>query len=166
MADEEIWRSANAPEDLPTLDDIVKSCADAGFNRNGVCIEVLGKPRFWAKYGVYVTRGEGRTQAYVAGIVNADPVRVVRVPEVYLIFSRDSCGYIVMEFVEGTTFAKRKSGTGQYERDEMRAVADAVCRLVEIKMPADTAPGPISGGRTGHDFFFEGLSIPFGLYKK
>jgi len=116
MAGEEVWRSANAPADLPTLDDIVKLCARAGFNRNGVCIEVLGKPRFWAKYGSSVIRGEGRTQAHVAGIVNTDPVRVVRVPEVYLIFSREKSRYIVMEFVEGTTFAKRKSDTGQYEK--------------------------------------------------
>jgi len=79
------------PADLPTLDHIVKSCADAGSNRNGVCIEVLGKPRFWAKYGGSITRGEGRTQAHVTGIAN-DPERVVRVPEVYLIFSREECG--------------------------------------------------------------------------
>ena len=155
MADEEIWRSANAPADLPTLDDIVKSCADAGFNRNGVCIEVLGKPRFWAKYGGSVIRGEGLTQAHVAGIVNADPVRVVRVPEVYLIFSREECGYIVMELVEGTTFAKR---TGKYGKDDIKAVAAAVRRLTDIKMPAGTAPGPIGGGRIGHDFFVDFLS--------
>jgi len=97
MAD--VWRSVNAPGDLPTLDDIVKSCTDAGFNRNGVCIEVLGKPRFWAKYGIYVTGGEGRTQARVAGIANANPARVVCVPEVYLIFSREKWVYLVMEFV-------------------------------------------------------------------
>lgn len=157
MADEDVWLSANAPADLPTLHDIVKSCADAGFNRNGVCIEVAGKPRFWAKYGS-VTRGEGLTQAHVAGIVNADPVRVVRVPEVYLIFSREECRYMVMEYVEGTTFAKRKSSTGKYEKADIEAVANAVRRLTDIKMPPGTAPGPIGSGCIGHDFFVECLS--------
>lgn len=158
MADEDVWRSANAPTDLPALDDIVKSCADNGFNRNGVCIEVFGKPRFWAKYGGSVTRGEGLTQAHVAGIVNAEPAHVVRVPEVYLVFSREKCSYIVMEFVSGTTFAKRKSTTGKYEQDDINAVAAAVRRLVDINMPPGTAPGPIGGGRIGHDFFVDFLS--------
>ncbi len=114
MADEQVWRSVKAPKDLPTLDDIVKSCASTGFNRNGVSIKVAGKPRFWVKYGLSVSRGEGLTRAHVAGIVNADPVRVVRVPEVYLVFSRKRWGYIVMEVVEGKTFAQRKLETGQY----------------------------------------------------
>jgi hypothetical protein len=121
MTDEQVWHSVKAPKDLPTLGDIVKSCASAGFNRNGVGIKVAGKPRFWVKYGLSVTRGEGLTQTHVARIVNTDPVRVVRVPEVYLVFSRKRWGYIVMEDVEVKTFAQRKLETGQYGEDHMEA---------------------------------------------
>ncbi|KAI9512712.1 hypothetical protein F5148DRAFT_973101, partial [Russula earlei] len=107
-----------------------------------------GKPRFWVKHGRSVTRGEGLTQAHVAKIVNADHVRVVRVPEVYLIFSRGTWAYIVMELAGGMTFAKRKLDKGNYGEDNMKA----------IKMPVDTSPGYIGGGRIGHDFFVECLS--------
>jgi len=40
----------------------------------------------------------------------------------------------------------------------VKAVVAAVWRLTDIKMPADTAPGPIGGGRIGHDFFVDFLS--------
>jgi hypothetical protein len=123
-----------------------------------VSIKVAGKPRFWVKYGLSVTRGEGLTQAHVAGIVNADPVRVIHVPEVYLVFLRKRWGYIVMEDVEGKTFAQRKLETGQYGEDHMEAVVAAVQRLTDIQRPADTALSPIGGGRIGHDFFDDDLS--------
>ena len=57
-------------------------------------------------------RGEGRTQAHVAGVVNANPASVVRIPNVYLGFSRGDRGYIVMDFVQGTTIAQRRSPKG------------------------------------------------------
>jgi hypothetical protein len=111
MADDQVWHSANILADFPTHDDIFNSCATAGYNRNSVCIRVAGKPRFWVKYGKdSVIRGKGRTQAHVAGIVNANPASVVYVPEVHLGFSRGKRGYIVMDFVQGTTLAERKSG--------------------------------------------------------
>ncbi|KAH7887172.1 hypothetical protein F5I97DRAFT_1806848, partial [Phlebopus sp. FC_14] len=124
----------------------------------GVPINVAGKPRFWTKYGSSVTKGEGLTQAHVAKIVNADLESIVCVPEVYVIFSWGRCRFIVMQFVEGTTFAGRKLPKGMYKRDEMQAVANAVRRLVDIKMPAGTAPGPIGGGHIGHDFFLDSMS--------
>lgn len=157
MADETVWRSCNAPEDLPAVEDIIESCARAGSNRNGVCTHVSGKPRFWAKYGLSVTRGEGLTQAHVAGIVNNDPVPCVHVPDVYLIFSFGSRVYILVDFAEGMTIKERKKKTGRYGKVEMEAVT-AVLRLTQIKMPADTAPGHIGGGCIGHNFFVDWLS--------
>jgi hypothetical protein len=131
----------------------------AGFNRNGVCIRVAGKPRFWVKYGdASLIRGEGRTQAHVAGIVNANPASVIRVPEVHLGFSRGYHAYIVMDFVRGTTLAERKSPAGNYYKNDIKAVAAAVQQLTDIKMPTGTAPGPVGGGLIGHDFFVECLS--------
>ena len=159
MANDKVWHSANLPADFPTHDDIVNSCAKAGFNRKGVCIRVAGKPRFWVKYGMSSDiRGEGRTQAHVAAIVNANPASVFRVPEVYLGFSRGITGYIVMDFVTGTTLAQRKSPKGNYHKDDINAAAAAVKQLTDIKMPAGTAPGPVGGGRIGHNFFDECLS--------
>jgi hypothetical protein len=159
MADDRVWHSANVPADFPTHDSIVNSCAKPGFNRNGVCILVAGKPRFWVKYGnASVIRAEGRTQAHVAGIVNADPASVVRVPDVHFGFSRGKHGYIIMDFVQGTTLAQRKSPGGNYYKKDIKAVAAAFQQLTDIKMPAGTAPGPVGGGRIGHDFFVDCLS--------
>ena len=159
MADDQVWHLGNIPADFPTHDNIFNSCTRAGINRNGVCIRVAGKPRFWVKYGMdSVIRCEGRTQAHVAGIVNANPASVVCVPEVYLGFSRGRRGYIVMDFVQGTTFAERKSPRGYYYKNDIKAVAAAVQQLTDIKMPAGTAPGPVGGGCIGHDFFVECLS--------
>jgi hypothetical protein len=154
-----VWLSANVPARFPTHDEIVQSCDRAGFNRNGVCIRVAGKPRYWVKYGRnYLIRGEGRTQAHVAGIVNANPASAVRIPNVYLGFSRVNRGYIVMDFVPGATLAQRKSPTGSYNKNDIKAVVAAVQQLINIKMPAGTAPGPVGGGLIGHDFFVESLS--------
>lgn len=159
MAEDKVWHSANVAEDLPTHDDIVNWCAKAGSNRNGVCIRAAGKPRFWVKYGKdFVIRSEGRTQAYVAEIVNANPASIFRVPKVHLGFSRRKRGYIVMDFVQGTTFAQRKSPKGNYYKDDIEAVAAAFRQLTNIKMPAGTAPGPVGGGLIGHDFFVDCLS--------
>jgi hypothetical protein len=88
----------------------------------------------------------------VAGIVNADPASV---PEVHLGFSR---GYIVIDFVRGRALAECKSPRGNCYKDDIKAVAAAVQQLTAIKMPADTAPGPVGGGHIGHDFFVECLS--------
>ena len=123
-----IWRSTNAPKDLPTFDSIIKACGFAGFSRNGVSLLVAGQPRFWVKYSVYDIKGEGLTQAHVAEIVNADPEPVVRVPGVYLIFSHAGVTYIVMQLVEGMTMAQSlsKSKNGGYKRKHMKAVAAAV----------------------------------------
>ena len=154
MGDDQVWYSENIPADIPTHDNIVASCARAGFSRNGVYI----KPRFWVKYGNRsVIPGEGRTQAHVARIVNDNAESVVRVPEVYLGFSRGRRGYIVMDFVGGTTLAQRKRNR-RYEKKDIEVVAAAVQQLTKITMPAGTAPGPVGGGLIGHDFFVECLS--------
>ena len=156
MAGDQVWHSADVPADFPTRDEIVSLCSH---NRNGACVRVAGKRRYWVKHGRhFVIQGEGRTQAHVAGIVNADPASVVRVPAVHLGFSRGRRGYIVMDFVQGTTLAKRKSPEGKYYEKDIKAVATGFKQLTDIKMPAGTAPGPVGGGFIGHDFFVECLS--------
>jgi hypothetical protein len=154
MADDQVWHPANVPADFPTHDCIVNSCVKAGFSRNGVCIRVAGKPRFWVKYGNNsVIRGEGLRRLTWLGS---------RTPTLRASFaspiSRGSRGYIVMDFVQGTTLAQRKSPKGNYYKNDIKAVAAAVQQLTDIKMPAGTAPGPVGGGRIGHDLFVECLS--------
>ncbi|KAH8824856.1 hypothetical protein DL96DRAFT_1611057 [Flagelloscypha sp. PMI_526] len=145
-----------APNDLPTFDNIVQSCAAAGFDRNGICIQVAGEPRFWVKYGVSLTLGEGLTQAHVANIVNADSEKIVCIPQAYLIFSCGRIRYIVMQFVEGKTVGERKfTNMDKYREEDVQAVVAAVKRLTALKMPPGTPPGPIGGGTIGHDFFNE-----------
>ncbi|KAI0061531.1 hypothetical protein BV25DRAFT_763941 [Artomyces pyxidatus] len=64
-----------------------------------------------------------------------------------------------MDFVHGTTIAKRKTAPKTlYHKSDITAVAVAYKQLVDIKMPAGTAPGPVGGGRIGHDFFVESMS--------
>nr|VWO99154.1 Protein kinase domain-containing protein [Ganoderma boninense] len=154
-----VWFSADLPAGFPTRNRIVRSCDRAGFNRNGVYIQVEGKPRYWVKYGRRsLIRSEGRTQARVAGVVNANPANAFRIPHVYLGFSRGKRGYIVMDFVLGATIAQRKLPNGSYDKKDIKAVAAAVQQLIDIRMPANTAPGPFGGGLIGHDFFVESLS--------
>jgi len=91
--------------------------------------------------------------------VNANPASVVRVPEVHLGFSREKRGYIVMDFVQGATLAQRKLLKGRYDKKDTKAVAAAIQQLTNIKLPASTAPGPVSGGLIGHGFFVDCLSV-------
>ena len=63
-----------------------------------------------------------------------------------------------MDFVQGTTLAQRKSPKGNYYKDDIEAFAAAIQQLTDIKMPVGTAPGPVGGGRIGHDFFVDCLS--------
>jgi len=96
----------------------------------------------WLKFGPTITMAEGRTQNYVAQVVNGNVAAPVRVPSVYLTFESDGWGFIVMEFIDGATCDDKDSG----------AVAIALQFLVSIEGP-DSAPGPIGGGRICHPFF-------------
>jgi serine/threonine protein kinase len=146
---------ADVPQDLPSYDTIVKLCAAAGYNKNGISIEVAGNPRFWVKYGSGVTLGEARTQNQVAQIVNVDPESVVGVPEVYLFFLRGRCRYLVMEYVDGLTVESRQQTKGKYAEGDLEAVAAAFKQLTNLRVPADTSPGPVGSGPICHDFFLE-----------
>ena len=92
-------------------------------------------------------------QAYVAKIVNSNPVSVVHVPKVYLCFLRTNRGYIVMDFIQGTTLAQHKSPNRNYYNKDLKAVATTFQQLTDVKLPAGSAPGPIGGGCIGNNFF-------------
>ena len=67
----------------------------------------------------------------------------VRVPEVYLGFSRGEDGYIAMDFVQGVRIAQRKAPKGNYYEEDIEVVVAVVQQLVDIEMPAGTAPDPV-----------------------
>src|SRR6267142_1330238 len=105
------------PANLPSQDSIVQYCAAAGYRHS----QHGGFPQFWIKYGtgITVTLGEVLTQDQVARIVKTrtrtrtpgcgcepSSFQLVRVPEVYLVFSRESCRYIAMQYVAGDTVAR------------------------------------------------------------
>jgi len=149
------YRATHIPAGLPSCDAIVKLCAEAGYNQNGIDFPVEGTPGFWIKYGASVTLGEARTQDHVAQIVNADATSVVRVPKVYLVFSREPCRYIIMDKVVGNTVASRQPSKRRHAEGDLEAVAAAIGRLTSIRAPPNTPPGHIGGGFIGHDFFLE-----------
>ena len=101
----------------------------------------------WVKYGPNVTIAEALTQDYVARflIANSAAGVMVRVPRVYVAFSRETSdpnwaiGYIVMQYIDAPD-----CGEGDHQ-----PVATAVQTLIGIKGPS-SAPGPIGGGRASH----------------
>lgn len=161
------YYAPGAPTDLPSRNTIAQHCASAqaGYSQNGISFEVGGIPRFWIKYGFVrgITLGEALTQDQVAKIVNADPASasVVRVPEVYLVFLRHVCRYIVMQHVAGDTVESRWLSTGKSYREgasDLAGVVAAVKRLISICVPSDTRPGHVGGGPIGHSIFYECMS--------
>ncbi|THH13320.1 hypothetical protein EUX98_g9739, partial [Antrodiella citrinella] len=153
---EEVEYPANVPEDLPSRDIIVERCAACDWRENGICYEVAGIPQFWIKYGGLILRGEGLS----ARLVNVNPASVVNVPEVYLMFSRAECRYIVMQYVEGST---SRVVNGEYPERDVEAVAAALVQLTSIRVPADTQPGFVGGEYIRNNIFNEwrsGIEYP------
>ena len=90
----------------------------------------------------------------MARIVNADPTSIVNVSEVYLVFLYGG-GRIIMQYIAGDTVSSRGGGEEVYRGDDVEAVAAAIKRLVDIKVPLDV-PGHIGGGFIIHHSFFHG----------
>ena len=146
-------RATDLPADLPPLDCIIQHCAAAGYRQNGTDFAVEDIPRFWIKYGTSITLGEALTQNQVAEIVNASPLSVVCIPEVYLVL-HERCRYIVMQYIAGDTVARRQPSARRYAEGDLADVAAAVKQLISLHVPADTSPGHVGGGPIGHDFFY------------
>ncbi|CAA7265745.1 unnamed protein product [Cyclocybe aegerita] len=109
-------------------------------------VDGSGATYAWVKFGATITMAEGRTQNYVAQVVNSSVNAPVRIPSVYLTFEWDDWGFIAMEFVDGIT--------PEYNERDIAAIAAAVQFLVDIKGP-DLVPGPIGGGPIRHPFFLD-----------
>ncbi|PIL28114.1 hypothetical protein GSI_09765 [Ganoderma sinense ZZ0214-1] len=145
----------NKPPNFPSADEILQQwrerlrlaeAANPGEHIRGVLlVDGSGAPYAWLKFGPTVTMAEGRTQHFVAQLVNSDAAAPVRVPYVYLTFEFGLRGFIVMEFVDGAAPAYES------ERDVADAAA-AVRYLTGIRAP-NSVPGPIGGGLIRHPFF-------------
>ena len=105
---EVVINAENKPENLPNFKEIIKQCFVMGplqstaTNINGVRLTLVKRSNsdatyVWVKYGEAITMGEARTQSFVAQFLNNKADSAVRAPQVYLAFTWDGFGYIIME---------------------------------------------------------------------
>ncbi|KAI6139569.1 hypothetical protein BKA82DRAFT_4223110 [Pisolithus tinctorius] len=146
----------NKPVNLPGPEAIIQLCRDAARARfsatNSNSNYLRGVPLtyeshgatacVWVKYGPTITMGEALTQHFVAQAINGKADAAVRVPSVYLAFRSRCYGYIVMEYIDGSTC----------DDSDAELVAAAVRSLIAIRGPT-AAPGPVGGGPIVHRFF-------------
>ncbi|KAJ7238751.1 hypothetical protein B0H12DRAFT_1326784 [Mycena haematopus] len=152
----------NKPENLPSFEEIIKQCFVQGplqstaINISGVRLTPSLVKRsnndndatyVWVKYGQTIRMGEAKTQNFVAQHLANTADAAVRAPQVYLAFTWDFFGYIVMEYIDG-----QMCGNADVPR-----VAAAIQSLIAIPSPAST-PGPVGGGVFEHPFFVERTS--------
>ncbi|KAF8903026.1 hypothetical protein CPB85DRAFT_1320523, partial [Mucidula mucida] len=81
---------------------------------------------------------------WVGKVLNAGPDAAVRIPVVYQAFRHKGCGYIVMEYIDGSECDNR----------DAQQVAAAMESLISLTGPT-TAPGPVGGGPIIHRFFVD-----------
>ena len=155
------------PDNLPSRDQIVAMCKEAGRNHDGIPFpnHPSGPITAWIKYGPSVTVAEALTQDMVAKLLNADPKAAVRIPHVYQAFSTDddilfdaesNLGYIVMEYIDAP----------DCEEGDFQLVAEAVQSLIAVRGPS-SVPGPVGGGFVIHPFFaYERSPIRYATVKE
>ncbi|ROV95915.1 hypothetical protein VSDG_05148 [Cytospora chrysosperma] len=145
-------------------------------------------PSFLVKYSKDYTRwlleSEMRNQKFAFDALRERgpqqfPGLLVCVPEIFKDFEYRGYYFLVMEFVPGRTLvevgkeernalAAAAAGAGAGDRAESqlvkrlyRCVAEGI-RLLSVKAPPGTKPGPVGGGRIRHPFFKDSESrIPY-----
>jgi hypothetical protein len=148
----------NKPDNLPDPKEIVWQCRAARAARansspdseylSGVAlVDESGDAYVWVKFGQSITMGEAQTQHYAGQVLNNKANAAVRVPHVYLAFKWGKSGYIVMEYISGSTCVN----------SDAVLVADAVRSLITVQGPS-TVPGPVGGGPINHRFFVDWMS--------
>ena len=145
----------NKPANLLGPKAIIKQCRDAA-NADSSSDYIRGIPLVdkscgttyaWVKYGQSITMGEALTQDFVGKAINGKADVAVWVPCVYLAFRFGTYGFIVMEYINGSTC----------DDSDAKLVAAAVQSLIAIQGPT-SQPGPVGGGPIGHRFFVEWIS--------
>ncbi|ATY61569.1 kinase-like domain [Cordyceps militaris] len=117
-------------------------------------------PLFYIKYGnsySCLTIMEAETQTFTYHALEvisrsaAPPIGLPRVPKIFRVVGGE---YIIMEYVQGTTFlniSETKSREDQLEYIDR--IAKAIDILLTIPVPSDAAPGPYRGGLIKHPLF-------------
>ena len=147
----------NKPVNLLGPKAIVQQCRDAAHAQSGDAnsdsnnlrgVPLVDKSRgaayAWVKYGWSITMGEALTQDFVGQAINGKADATVRILCVYLAFRSGNYGYIVMEYIEGSTC----------DDSDAKLVAAAVQSLIAVRGPT-AKPGPVGGGPIRHRFFVE-----------
>ena len=145
----------NKPENLPSFEEIIeRSFAElprqtTATNIQGVRL-TLSKTsgnqasNIWVKFGGGITIGEANTQRFVGQYLEANDNPAVRAPRVYIAFTWDDIGFIVMEYIDGQICGD----------SDFALVAAAVQSLIAIPSPT-SSPGPVGGGLIEHPFFID-----------
>ena len=102
----------NKPANLPSSDVIIQQCRRARTRTsatytNNSGIRLVDESRgdaicAWVKFGCSITMSEALTQHFVTQVLNDKAGVAVRCPHVYLAFSCNEVGYIVMEYIDGS----------------------------------------------------------------
>ncbi|KAG8880991.1 hypothetical protein FRB99_004767 [Tulasnella sp. 403] len=114
----------------------------------------------FVKYGANDLFGEAKTQEYIFNLAKTDP-QAPRVPEVLDVFAGAlSLAYLVMRRVSAPSLRSwvEEDGLSNDERHQRldvaaERVAAAITWLLNVKLPPDTPPGPIGGGKIQHAIF-------------
>ena len=140
----------NKPANLPSPEVIIQQCRRArAANSNIRGIPLVEESHdsvihAWVKFGWIVTMSEAQTQHFVAQVLNDKAGVAVRSPYVYVAFQSDGIGYIVMEYIDGSTC----------DDSDAKLVATAVQSLITVQGPT-AEPGPVGGGPIVHRFFID-----------
>ncbi|KAF8644305.1 hypothetical protein AX16_008552 [Volvariella volvacea WC 439] len=143
------------PENIPDYSTIIQRCAELGSlqatatNVSGVRITLDKRSdrdvsNVWVKSGLGITMAEAATQCLVAQYLDKNNIPTVRAPRVYLAFTWGDIGYIVTEYINGSTCSSSDDAL----------IAAAVKDLIQIQSPGPK-PGPVGGGRIEHPFFVD-----------
>lgn len=134
--------SDSSPNNLPSIDVIIQKSSEVPNDKRCFALvdESSGVYIAWVKRGRSIGMGEARTQHRVAQLFNGNPGAAVRAPYVYIAFEWDYMGFIVMEYIPGTTCTDA----------DVQAVAAAVTSLINVQ---GTMLGPVGGGQIKHSFF-------------
>jgi serine/threonine protein kinase len=141
---------------VPSAEQIVAFCQQIGPNVEGV------------RYGqhLWIKHREAFTETEAKGMLEAEVAAqrfayaglrrspVVRVPQIHCWFQVGKKTYIVMDFIDGTTYSQyRRSHSPEEITKLLESIADAVRRIWKVKIPPRSPPGPFGRHEPADRFF-------------
>ena len=112
------------------------------------------------KFGLDITPAEAATQRYVWEHANQD---IFHIPEPYRFFQDGPIGYLVMEYLVGTSLSTYlESASSEEQINLVNSVMEALDHLATLPVPLKQGPGPAGGGSPrGYLWSDTGLSTSF-----